>query len=256
MTFQRFSASVLWPPGTILREYRYYHRIAVANIATTYYCEGIHGPFALAIENDNARKAGRPKKFGAIGGGALVSKEGADILDALGPVVFERHDDNVRIDARMTFGANTEMDLQTLRTTFLRTMLEWARAASSDLIELDLTREFEEELVTDHPGIITGKQLATIRTRLAGWKCGVELLSSRGPRKTLTTPAYLCHEVHFEDPAVLAALLNDPLHRVRMVSAEELKTTNSGSTEGRTHDDFVLFANVFVPEVIRSFFRT
>ncbi len=238
-----------------MSSFRYYHRIAVANIATTCYCEGIRGPFALAIENDNARKAGGPKQFGAIGGGATVSQEGADILAALGPVVFERHDDNVQIDARMTFGADTERDLQTLRTTFLRTMLEWARTASSSLIELDPKREFREELVVDRQSIITERQLATIRTRLSGWKCGVERQSSRGSGGILTTPAYLCHEVHFEDPAVLAALLNEPLRRVRMVSAGELKTTNSGSTEGRTHDGFVLFANVFAPEVIRSFFR-
>ena len=225
------------------------HRIAVSNIATPCRIAGNANTFVLAIQNDSARQAGRIE-YGGIGGGALVSTEGTETLSPFGAMGFELHDDEVRFDARITFGAETPEALSRLRITLLRVLLGWARTDASDLIELQITRELVEELVDDKPGILTMDQLASIRTRLVGWKCGTMRQSRRGSDGVFTTPLYLCHEVMFEDPSVLETLLADPLGRVRRISPEELVTTNGGRQEGRTHDGHVLFSNVFDPMCI------
>ena len=227
------------------------HRIALSNIATPCHVVGSSDTFVLAIQNDSARQAGRIE-YGGIGGGALISNAGIEALSQLGTMTFEPHDDGVRFDARITFGAETPEKLSRLRISLLRTLLGWARTGASDLIELDITREHIEELVDDKPGILTMTQLTSTRTRLVGWKCGTMRRSRRGADGVFTTPLYLCHEVVFEDPRVLEVLLTDPLERVRRVSPEELATTNHGTKEGRTWDGHALFTNVFDPKFIRK----
>lgn len=201
--------------------------------------------------NDNARKTGRIE-YGAIGGGALVSAEGMEALSTFSLATFEPHDDGVRFDARMTFGADTREATDALHASLMDTFLGWARTGATRLIELDITREFVEELVDDAPGILTMAQLTSIRTNLVGWHRGIERQSKRGTNGIFTTPLHLCHEVVFEDPNILKALLADPLGRVRCISPAELATTNGGRQEGQTHDGHVLFSSVFDPMVIQA----
>ncbi len=226
------------------------HRVAVANIATPCFLIGHPDPFVLSIMNDGARKAGRIE-FGAIGGGALITQAGCEELRTIAPTAFEVHDDGVQLDARMTFQVPSEDQIPQILNAFLRAVLEWARDSDSRKIELDITREFIEELVDDDPAILSMAQLASIRTRLIGWKYGTIRQSNRGGLRVLTTPMYLCHEVVFEDEGVLNALLRDPFGRVKRVSLEELATTNGGRCEGRTKDGHVLFTNLFEPGYIR-----
>ena len=226
------------------------HRIAVANIATPCRVVGSNNPFVMAIQNDNARKAGRIE-FGAVGGGALVSIKGMQALSNVCPVTFEPHDDGERFDARMTFETESPEAAESLVAAFTRMFLTWARIKATDLIELDMNRENVEELVNDAPGILTLQQLTSIQTRLVGWKKGTRRLSQRGAGGVFTTPLYLCHEVLFEDPDVLDALMRDPLGRIKIVTPTELATTNGGQQEGRTRDGHVLFSNVFNPKFIQ-----
>ncbi len=225
------------------------HRIAVSNIAVCFRVTNDPVPFTLAILNDNARRRGSTE-FGAIGGGALITPLGMLALQTVAPIDFELHDDGVQHDARMTLRSE---GIETRRVLALRTLIQWARLKKHQFIELDITRELEEELVDDAPAIISRTDLMSIHSRLIGWKLGTKRQSSRGEPGVTTTPLYFCHELVFEDARVFAKLLSDPQGRVRWIDSDEIRTTRTGKSEGVTRHGYTLFSNVFAPETVRPF---
>ncbi len=225
-------------------------RITVAIIAAQ--CYSRNKTFNLAIENDSAKKRG-VIAYGAVGGGAVITDLGMKELQMLGNITFEEHIPPTGYDARMVLGAKTEEKLAQLRMLSLRTIINWGRDRSDEMIELCINRELKEEFTEDAPAIIPSIDLLSIRSSMVGWKLGTMRKSNRGPQNVYTTPLYLCHNLNFEDDAVVNRLLNDPLKRVRSISKEELATTKNGKQEGRTLDGYPLYTNVFPHQLIRTF---
>lgn len=240
------------PHSDDLLLHRVLHRVAVANIAAACRMRDSDEYFPLAIRNDSALKAGRIE-FGSIGGGAVITPAGASVIQSLGTASFEPHDDGISYDARITLSSADESALADLLDAVIQTVKQWCALKTGQLIELHLRREMREEFVDDKPPLISLRELGTIDSRPIGWRLGTPRISSRGPGGVTTTPFYVCHELVFNEPRVLARMIGDLDGRVKRITPEELATTKGGTQEGRTRDGHVLFSNVFSHRLIESF---
>lgn len=240
------------------------HRIAVANIATSWVIEETGERLMLVIQNDSASKRHRIE-FGAVGGCALITSTGmalvnsklmpvTDFTNKHLPATFEPHENGVENDARITVAAEDSDTLAFGRISVLKAILSWAENKDSRLLECDLWRELVEELVEDAPPILTLEEVGELESTLIGWKAGAQRQSTRGLKGVWTTPLYLCHEVKLPK-RTLDKLLSDPLGRIRVVSDAEIATTKGGTREGVCSGpgNFPLFANVFPRELVKRF---
>jgi hypothetical protein len=225
------------------------HRITVANIVTVF-AYGHHN-LTLAIQNDSAQKRGITA-FGAIGGGAIIHDCGMKELQKLGDVRFEEHIPPIGYDARMTLHTTSEGNLARLRIAILKKMLSWAKQGNAVMIELDVSRELQEELVDENP-VLSASEVTSLQTRLIGWKLGTRRRSSRGPNGVITAPLYLCHRARIEDADVFEKLMNDETGRVIVINGDELVTTRKGTREGKTRNDAPLYSNVFPSDLVHLF---